>query len=90
MVIGLTGRYCSGKGTAAAAFASRGFAVVDADELSHEVLAERAAQVIAEFGSAVRALGGSGGKSTSGRLTWKKLNGLPAASPRASSDESTS
>ena len=57
MVIGLTGRYCSGKGTAAAAFAARGFRVVDADELSHEVLAERAEQVIREFGPSVRATG---------------------------------
>jgi dephospho-CoA kinase len=60
MVVGLTGRYCSGKGTAAAAFASRGFSVVDADELSHVVLTEKAAQVIAEFGPEVRAAGGSG------------------------------
>jgi dephospho-CoA kinase len=84
MVIGLTGRYCSGKGTAAAAFASRGFAVVDADELSHEVLAERAAQVIAEFGSAVRALGGSGGKSTSGGAVDRRALGrIVFADPEA-------
>ena len=61
MVIGLTGRYCSGKGTAAAAFAARGFRVVDADELSHEVLAERAEQVIREFGPSVRATGAKAG-----------------------------
>jgi dephospho-CoA kinase len=61
MVIGLTGRYCSGKGSAARAFASLGFRVVDADDLSHEVLTERAEQVIREFGPSVRA-----SKSTSG------------------------
>ena len=57
IVIGLTGRYCSGKGTAAGAFAALGFRVVDADELSHEVLAARAEQVIREFGPSVRATG---------------------------------
>ena len=57
--MGLTGRYCSGKGTAAAAFAARGFRVVDADELSHDVLDERAGQVIREFGPSVRAAGDS-------------------------------
>jgi dephospho-CoA kinase len=66
MVIGLTGRYCSGKGSAARAFASQGFRVVDADDLSHEVLAERAEQVIREFGPSVRAAGDAsapGGRS---------------------------
>ena len=50
MVVGLTGRYCSGKGTAARVFAAGGFRVVDADDLSHEVLAARAEHVIREFG----------------------------------------
>jgi dephospho-CoA kinase len=58
MVVGLTGRYCSGKGTAARVFALCGFRVVDADELSHEVLAGKAEQVIREFGPGVRAAGG--------------------------------
>jgi dephospho-CoA kinase len=58
IVVGLTGRYCSGKGSAASAFASLGFGIVDADELSHEVLAERADQVIREFGPSVRGAGG--------------------------------
>ena len=52
-VIGLTGRYCSGKGTAARAFASAGYAVVDADELSHQVMAEKTEEVIAAFGPSI-------------------------------------
>jgi dephospho-CoA kinase len=58
IVVGLTGRYCSGKGTAARVFASLGYAVVDADELSHQVMAEKAEEVIAAFGPAIRTPGG--------------------------------
>ncbi|MGO9310337.1 MAG: dephospho-CoA kinase [Spirochaetia bacterium] len=70
MVIGLTGRYCSGKGTASRAFASHGFRVVDADDLSHEVLAEKAAQVIREFGPAVRAPDGGVDRRSLGRIVF--------------------
>jgi len=70
MVVGLTGRYCSGKGTAAGAFATSGFGVVDADELSHEVLAERAAQVIREFGPAAGAPDGTVDRHALGRIVF--------------------
>jgi dephospho-CoA kinase len=70
MTVGLTGRYCSGKGTAARAFAARGFRVVDADELSHEVLAERAVEVIELFGPAVRAAGGGVDRRALGRIVF--------------------
>jgi dephospho-CoA kinase len=77
MVIGLTGRYCSGKGSAARAFASLGFRVVDADDLSHEVLAEKAEQVIREFGPSVRASKSTSGgaKSTSGGAVDRRALG---------------
>jgi dephospho-CoA kinase len=82
MVIGLTGRYCSGKGSAASAFASLGFGIVDADELSHEVLAERADQVIREFGPSVRAFGG--GESTFGGVVDRRALGrIVFADPEA-------
>ncbi len=70
MVIGLTGRYCAGKGTAARVFASRGFKVVDADELSHDVLAEKAAEAIAEFGPRVRAADGGVDRRALGRIVF--------------------
>ncbi|MGA2639404.1 MAG: dephospho-CoA kinase [Spirochaetia bacterium] len=70
MVVGLTGRYCSGKGTAARAFASHGFRIVDADDLSHEVLAERAAQVIQEFGPGARAPDGGVDRRAVGRIVF--------------------
>ena len=70
MTVGLTGRYCSGKGTAARAFAARGFRVVDADELSHEVLAERALVVIREFGPAARAADGGVDRRALGKIVF--------------------
>lgn len=70
MTIGLTGRYCSGKGTAARAFAASGFRVVDADELSHQVLAERAAEVIREFGPGAGAAGGGVDRRALGRIVF--------------------
>jgi hypothetical protein len=35
-------------------------------------------------------MAGGGAAEEGGLLAWKKLNGLPAANPRASSDDSTS
>lgn len=70
MVIGLTGRYCSGKGTAARVFAARGFRVVDADDLSHEVMSERAEEVIRVFGPSARAADGSVDRRALGRIVF--------------------
>jgi dephospho-CoA kinase len=70
MVVGLTGRYCSGKGSAARVFAESGFRVVDADELSHEVMEEKAAEVIERFGAGVRAPGGSVDRRALGRIVF--------------------
>ncbi len=70
MIVGLTGRYCAGKGTAARAFASVGFKVVDADDLAHEVLAEKAAEVSAQFGQGVRAPDGGVDRRALGRIVF--------------------
>ncbi|MGA2975939.1 MAG: dephospho-CoA kinase [Spirochaetia bacterium] len=70
MVIGLTGRYCAGKGIAARVLADRGFTVIDADALSHDVLTERAADVIAQFGPGVRAPGGGVDRRALGRIVF--------------------
>jgi len=70
-IVGLTGRYCSGKGSAARVFASLGFAVVDADELSHDVMAEKAEEVISVFGPAARAGDGRVDRRALGRIVFK-------------------
>ncbi|HVP18176.1 MAG TPA: dephospho-CoA kinase [Spirochaetia bacterium] len=78
MVIGLTGRYCAGKGAAARVFASIGYRVVDADDLSHEVMAEKAEEVIAAFGPAVRGREGGVDRRALGRIVF----GDPSAQSR--------
>ena len=70
LVIGLTGRYCSGKGTAARVFAGQGFRVVDADDLSHEVMGEKAQEVIAAFGPGVRGPDGGVDRRALGRIVF--------------------
>ncbi len=70
LVVGLTGRYCSGKGTAAREFAARGFRVVDADDLAHEVSVEKAGEVIARFGAGVRSADGSVDRRALGRIVF--------------------
>ena len=66
----MTGRYCSGKGTAARELAALGCRVVDADELSHEVLAENADAVIQRFGPSIRAPGGGVDRRALGRVVF--------------------
>ena len=55
MVIGLTGRYCAGKDTAARVFAARGFRVVDADDLEPRGAGRAGGEVIRAFGPSARA-----------------------------------
>ena len=70
MIVGLTGKYCAGKDTVARLFASLGFRVVNADDLSHEVLVEKAREVIAVFGPAVRAPDGGADRRALGRIIF--------------------
>lgn len=59
-VIGLTGKFCSGKSTVAKALASRqGVCVIDVDALGHAALAVRRDEIRAVFGEDVFAADGS-------------------------------
>ena len=60
--VGLTGGLASGKSFAAAQFARLGCAVLEADRLGHQILAddlEARAEVVAEFGTGVLGPGGA-------------------------------
>jgi dephospho-CoA kinase len=70
MVVGLTGRYCAGKGSVARLLAGRGFRLIDADAINHEVLRERAAEVIAAFGEGVRGPDGGVDRRALGRIVF--------------------
>jgi dephospho-CoA kinase len=78
MVVGLTGRYCAGKDAVARALAAAGFAVVDADVLSHTVLQDRAEEAIAAFGEGIRAADGGVDRRALGRIVFND----PAARTR--------
>jgi dephospho-CoA kinase len=71
MVLGLTGRYCAGKDTVARALAARGYRVIDADALAHDVLAERAETVFSAFGPGVRARDGGVDRRALGRIVFR-------------------
>ncbi len=70
MIIGLTGRYCAGKDTVARSLAARGYRIIDADALAHDVLIERADRVIAQFGPGIRAADGSVDRRALGRIVF--------------------
>jgi dephospho-CoA kinase len=70
MVIGLTGKYCAGKDMVARALAARGYRIIDADALAHEVLADQAREVFARFGPGVRATDGGVDRRALGRIVF--------------------
>jgi dephospho-CoA kinase len=70
MTIGLTGRYCAGKDSAARALASRGYRIIDADAVSHDVLVDRSLEVIEQFGPGVRATDGGIDRRALGRVVF--------------------
>ena len=50
MIVGLAGKVCSGKSSLAEVFARRGFFLVNADALGHEVLEQKRGQIRGRFG----------------------------------------
>ena len=53
MIVGLTGKYCAGKNSAAAVFEKKGFIHVDVDRLGHSALPAVKDAVVAHFGSSI-------------------------------------
>ena len=45
LVIGVTGKYCSGKDTAVSFFKERGFTEINADKIGHQVLEKKKSEV---------------------------------------------
>lgn len=54
MTVGLAGKACAGKDSLLPFFTSRGYTVVDADQIGHRALEVLAAQVQARFGTTDR------------------------------------
>ncbi len=76
MVVGLTGGYCAGKDAVARWFSARGYAVIDVDAVGHEVLREKAGEVIAAFGPGIRAADGSVDRRALGRIVFSDRRAL--------------
>ena len=53
MVIGVSGKYCSGKDTAVRFLGEEGFREIDVDRIGHGVLEELKEEIAAEFGSSI-------------------------------------
>ncbi|MBN1797800.1 MAG: dephospho-CoA kinase [Spirochaetales bacterium] len=53
MVIGVTGKYCSGKNVVSCILTEHGFTEIDVDKIGHQVLENQARQVIRTFGSRI-------------------------------------
>ncbi len=63
MVIGLTGKYCSGKNAAAQIFDDKKIPSIDVDKLGHQALAANTERIESEFGSRVISIEADGSKS---------------------------
>jgi dephospho-CoA kinase len=59
VVLGLTGKYCSGKNMAGRVFTDRGWYELDVDRFGHDALTEKTAQVVRVFGEVVLSVDGS-------------------------------
>jgi len=70
VVLGLTGRYCAGKDTVARVLEDRGWRIIDADAINHDVLRENAQSVVEAFGPAIRAADGSVDRRALGRIVF--------------------
>ena len=65
--IALTGGIATGKSTSAAMLKARGYAVVDADSIAHEVLGQKRGEIVEVFGEGVL---------EGGEICRKKLGGI--------------
>ena len=73
MIVGLTGKYCSGKNFVASMLQKRGLSVLDVDTLGYQALESEKEAIIAKFGSDLRSPDGSLDR----RLLGKKVFGNP-------------
>ena len=75
MIIGLTGKMCSGKDLAADVFAERGWLIIDEDSVGHQALLEQSVAITDTFGDLVL--------DELGEVSRRKLGTLVFQSPTA-------
>lgn len=72
MVIGITGKYCSGKSIACKVFGEHGYRIIDVDRLGHEALEIKKDEVIRAFGKEI--IGGDNiDRKKLGKIVFKDL-----------------
>jgi dephospho-CoA kinase len=71
MIIGLTGKYCSGKNSVAEILEARGFHVIDVDRIGHLALREKSEAVGRVFGSTVLETDGSVNRRALGKIVFR-------------------
>ena len=76
MVIGLSGKYCSGKNSAAALLEDKGIPSIDVDRLGHAALEANAEKIIAEFGGSVAGPDGSVDRKALGNIVFSDPESL--------------
>jgi dephospho-CoA kinase len=68
MVLGITGKYCSGKNSFAELLAERGFHLIDVDRYGHRALERKKPELLREFGNEIL--------TDSGEIDRKRLGSI--------------
>ena len=76
MIVGLTGKYCSGKNIAGRIFSDRGWDVLDIDKFGHDALLENASEIIETFGTGIADESGGVDRKKLGSLVFGDKNQL--------------
>ena len=78
MLIGLTGKYCTGKNHVAAVFEKRGFPVLDVDKLGHMAIELKKDDVFSRFGAELKNPDGSVNRRLLGEKVFGKKDEITA------------
>ncbi len=70
IVVGITGKYCAGKNTAADILKEAGYEGIDVDALGHDALRREDERIIERFGSQVAGGGGEIDRRRLGRIVF--------------------
>ena len=76
MVLGLTGKYCSGKNLAARVFARRDWYELDMDRFGHDALKVRLDEIVQVFGSGILSYDGSINRKQLGSIVFSSKKQL--------------
>jgi len=75
-VVGITGKYCSGKSTVAAILRDHGYVEIDVDALGHDALQEHRERVVETFGPGVLSPDGTIDRRALGAIVFRDRQAL--------------